>query len=121
MTDVTATMQKERDRLMKRLREQSRRVSVAAETRLEKEDPNGLRARYAERLQQVTAEKDAAIARYDAEIREYAQRIAELEEKLAEIRTESQTATEAAGDVYPGEGKSESRAKAPTKRRTPAG
>src|SRR5436309_1353847 len=106
MTDVTATMQKERDRLMKRLREQAQKASAATDARLEKEDPHGLLARYAERLQQVSVEKEAANERYDAEIREYAQRISGLEAKLAVAREESgASATKEPSGAYPAEGK----------------
>lgn len=122
MTDVTATMQKERDRLMKRLHEQSQKASVAADARLEKEDPHGLLARYAARLQQVTAEKEAAIERYDAQIGEYAKRISDLEAKLASSREESSdTSVAAAGAGSPAEGKRKPKAKVTPKRATPAG
>src|SRR5258707_730395 len=102
MTDVTATMQKERDRLTKRLRKQSQKASATADTRLDKEDPHGLLARYATRLQQVTAEKEAAVERYDAQIRGYAQRISDLEAKLAYRREEvSDASGEAPRAGYP--------------------
>jgi hypothetical protein len=108
-------MQKERDRLMKRLREQSRKVSVAADAQLAKDDPHGLLARYAERLQQVTAEKDAAIERYDAQIRDYAERISGLEATLTDQREEA-AAAKAAGDADPGKGKRKSARKTSPKR-----
>ena len=91
---------------MKRLREQSQKASAAADARLEKEYPHGLLARYATRLQQVTAEKEAAIERYDAQIREYAQRISDLEAKLAYSREKSSDAGRKAPSAgSPGEGK----------------
>ena len=121
MTDVTATLQKERDRLVKRLREQSQKTSAAADARLEKEDPHGLLARYAARLQQLTAEKEAAIERYDAQIRDYAQRISDLEAKLAYSREESADAGKEGPGAAPEEQKGKSAAKAPAKRGTPAG
>jgi chromosome segregation ATPase len=118
MTDVTATMQKERDRLMKRLREQSQKVSATADARLEKEDPHGLLARYATRLQQVTDEKEAAIERYDAQIRDYAERISNLETKLTEIREEA-AAKEGAVAAQPKKGRRKTAKKASPKRATP--
>src|SRR5438552_18453000 len=77
---------KERDLFVERIRDASRRASIASE-KTATNDPRELLSRYVARLQDATRAKDEAIERYDEEIRHYATLISAIEQTLASART----------------------------------
>ena len=112
---------KERDLFVERIRDASRRASIASE-KTATNDPRELLSRYVARLQDATRAKDEAIERYDEEIRHYATLISEIEQTLATTRRAAAEKRAAADERVTGdeEGMSRKPAHAPVADRQPA-